>query len=180
MKQTRDKRKLENLRVKQAVFRALLELLEEKSMDEIKITELTGRAHVARMSFYRNYESKKDIIRQMLFFWLDEYLESHPYDTSYFASYNNILFSLGFMKEHGKDLLSIHNLGMTTLLLETLNEFHEVLTGDMPQNDPERYQIYLYIGGLYNVAVIWMQSGMTESLEEIANIVSKYFSWRKI
>lgn len=42
---------------------AMLELLEEKPLAEISISELCGRAGVGRTSFYRNYGEKEDIIR---------------------------------------------------------------------------------------------------------------------
>ena len=49
-----DKRKEENLRVKQSIVRALFSLMQEKSLADIHITELVNSAGVARASFYRN------------------------------------------------------------------------------------------------------------------------------
>lgn len=43
---------------------ALFQLLEKKSLEEIKVTELVTRAGVSRMAFYRNYQGLEDIIRQ--------------------------------------------------------------------------------------------------------------------
>ena len=42
---------------------ALLGLLKEKSLNEISISEICETAGVGRMSFYRNYESKEDVIK---------------------------------------------------------------------------------------------------------------------
>ena len=57
-----DKRKAENLRVKQSITNALFALMREKSLSDVQITELVGRAGVARASFYRNYDSKEDVL----------------------------------------------------------------------------------------------------------------------
>ena len=46
-----DKRKAENLRVKQSITNALFALMREKSLSDVQITELVGRAGVARASF---------------------------------------------------------------------------------------------------------------------------------
>lgn len=59
---TVDKRKEENLRVKINITNTLFRLMEQKSLAEISITELVKGAGVARASFYRNYESKEDVL----------------------------------------------------------------------------------------------------------------------
>ena len=57
-----DKRKEANLRVKGHIARALLELMHKKSFSHITISELIQTAGVARVSFYRNYDSKEDVL----------------------------------------------------------------------------------------------------------------------
>ena len=42
---------------------SMLELLKEKPINEISISELCGMAGVGRTSFYRNYKEKEDIIK---------------------------------------------------------------------------------------------------------------------
>ena len=57
-----DKRKEENLRVKKSITAALFSLVQEKQLADIHITEIIRKAGVARVSFYRNYCSKEDIV----------------------------------------------------------------------------------------------------------------------
>ena len=47
-----------NQYVKSEITKALLELLKEKDLNEISIREITTRAQVGRVSFYRNYKRK--------------------------------------------------------------------------------------------------------------------------
>ena len=42
---------------------ALLKLLREKPMEEISISELCEQAGIGRASFYRNFNSREDILR---------------------------------------------------------------------------------------------------------------------
>ena len=49
-----------NTYVKQQLTRALLELLQKKTLAEISVSELTERAGVGRVSFYRNFHTKED------------------------------------------------------------------------------------------------------------------------
>ena len=44
---------------------ALLDLMKKKPAFEIFISELTERAKIGRVSFYRNYHSKGDILKQV-------------------------------------------------------------------------------------------------------------------
>ena len=45
---------------------ALLDIMKKKPAFEIFISELTERAKIGRVSFYRNYHSKEDILKQEL------------------------------------------------------------------------------------------------------------------
>ena len=50
--------------VRQRITDTLIELLKEKSIQEISVSDLTDRAGVGRVSFYRNYSDKEDVLRQ--------------------------------------------------------------------------------------------------------------------
>ena len=52
-----------NTYVVERLTAALLELLEEELRAEIPVSRLCRRAGVGRASFYRNFESKEDILR---------------------------------------------------------------------------------------------------------------------
>ncbi|HFH9922035.1 TPA: TetR/AcrR family transcriptional regulator, partial [Streptococcus suis] len=45
---------------------ALLQLTQQKEYEKITITDIAKRAGVTRISFYRNFKSKDDILKQAL------------------------------------------------------------------------------------------------------------------
>ena len=53
---------MQNILTKESIFTALMILMEKKDFKEISITEITKKAGVSRMAFYRNYDEKEDII----------------------------------------------------------------------------------------------------------------------
>ncbi|MBO6016414.1 MAG: TetR/AcrR family transcriptional regulator, partial [Oscillospiraceae bacterium] len=57
-----DKRFEENKRVKNEIARAFFALLRQKQADDISVTEITAKAKVSRMAYYRNFQSKMDVI----------------------------------------------------------------------------------------------------------------------
>ena len=53
-----------NTYMKIQMIAARLDLMKKKPAFEIIIRELTERAKISRVSFYRNYHSKEDILKQ--------------------------------------------------------------------------------------------------------------------
>lgn len=165
-----DKRKIENMRVKRNITLALLNLMDEKSISEISISEIVARAGVARASFYRNYATKENVITMLMAGILEEYRATIIYEEDNFYTYQNIYTSFVFFSRYGKQLLDLQRFGYGSLILEMLNQFHEEVAGDMPSSSIEQYSIYIYIGSLYNTTMKWLQSGKKESVDEIAQM----------
>lgn len=165
-----DKRKIENIRVKKNITQALLDLMDEKSISEISISEIVTRAGVARASFYRNYATKENVITKLIADILEEYRATIIFEDDDFYTYHNIYMSFLFFGRYETQLLDLQRFGYGSLILEMLNQFHEEVAGNMPYSSIERYKIYIYIGSLYNTAMKWIQSGKKESLDEIAEM----------
>ena len=165
-----DKRKIANQKVKTSITSALFELLKEKSISEISITEIINKAHVARASFYRNYSSKESVITTLIQDILNEYHEEIKFEDGNFNTYENIYKSFKFFRKYVRQVLDLHRFGYGSILLDMLNQFHEYVAGDMHFKSIERYELYIYIGALYNTALIWLQSGANESPEELAEL----------
>ena len=76
-KQSQDKRVIAT---KKNLLHALITLLEEKSIEEVTVRELTGRAKVNRGTFYLHYVDKHDLLEKnidALILELQDKRESH-------------------------------------------------------------------------------------------------------
>jgi len=63
---------------------------------------------------------------------------------------------------------------LSGLLQECLNGYLENEINFKIQNNPyEKYHMYSYSGALYNVYMKWIDNGMTESVDEMADIFCK-------
>ncbi|MGN0166318.1 MAG: TetR family transcriptional regulator [Lachnospiraceae bacterium] len=165
-----DKRKEANRRVKKSISTALLYLLNEKSISEISISEIISKAGVARASFYRNYESKENVITTLIADILESYREEINFIENNFYTYENIHKSFEYFSLYATQAMDLHRFGYGSILLEMLNHFHEEVAGTMPYNSIEKYQLYIYIGSLYNTAMVWIQNGQKETIDEIADM----------
>lgn len=165
-----DKRKEANRRVKSSITEALLSLMYQKSFSDISITELIRTANVARTSFYRNYESKEDVLITLIEDVLDQFREVIECEKEDYYTYQNILRSFEFFEQYRSYVLDLYLFGYGSILLEKLNQFHEEVAGTMPYSSIERYQLYMYMGALFNTAIVWLRGGAKERAEDIAGM----------
>ena len=163
-----DKRKAENLRVKQSITSALFALMREKSLSDVQITELVGRAGVARASFYRNYNSKEDVLTTLIRDVLEQFRGEINTEQDSFYCYENILLSFQYFLKYRDYILNLCRSGFLSALLEELNRFHESVAGTMASSSMERYQLYAYIGALFNTGLVWLSGDAKTSPEDMA------------
>ena len=172
-----DKRRTENLRVKKNITAALLNLLEEKSISEISVSEIIRKAGVARASFYRNYATKENVIITLIADILEQYRETLTDCGEDYYTYENIHRGFEFFSRYEKQAIDLHRFGYGSTILGMLNQFHEEIAGSMPCKSIERYRLYIYMGAFYNTAMVWLQDGKKESVDEITDIFCRI--WRE-
>lgn len=103
-----DKRKEANIRVKTNITKALFQLMHEKSFSDITITELIRVAGVARVSFYRNYESKEDVLLTLIDDVLEQFQNTIDSNEADYYTYENIRRSFRFFKKYGGFVLDLY------------------------------------------------------------------------
>lgn len=168
----------ENERVKKAISEALFDLLLEKDFSSVSVTEIVERAHVARASYYRNFSSKEDILKQAMDVIQDQVLSelqlpenSEPADTAVLAGILEKLFSI-FLSVKSY-FLALHRSGFSVPFLLMLDECAEILLGFMPNTSIEKYQVYYFAGGIYNITITWLENGAVESPHALAQFCAR-------
>lgn len=58
-----------------SIYTALIQLMEKYDYEDIKITDIVQRAGVSRMTYYRNFDTKDDILTKRLHATLDMFEE---------------------------------------------------------------------------------------------------------
>lgn len=165
-----DKRKEANIRVKTNITEALFALMHEKSFSDITVTELIRKAGVARASYYRNYDSMEDVLITLVEYVLNSFRNEAEYDLTDYFSYQNVLRSFQYFKMYGTYVLDMYQSGFGSQLLEGLNQFHEDIAGTMSVNSIDKYKLYIYMGALFNTALVWLKGETRESVEDITAV----------
>lgn len=162
-----------NMRVKKSITETLPGLMQQKSFSDISITEIIRTAGVARASFYRNYNSKEDVLTTLIEDVLEQFQSEVSHEGSAYFTYQNVLKSFQYFKTYSNYVLDLYLFGYGSILLEELNQSHEMIAGTMSSHSIEKYKLYMYIGALYNTAIIWISNGAKENTEDIAKMFCK-------
>jgi len=153
--------------VRRNLTEALLRLLEEKRLDEITVTELVAHAQVARVSFYRNFDSLDEVlacaVRQVASEWLEEvgpdlrHRDPHAYMLALLRKvYEQRRLNDVLMKSDRMDILRA--------------EFSNAFGVGCADRRESARRAFL-AGGLYNLVYRWTLSDYDSTPEALADFV---------
>lgn len=158
--------------VRESLTDALFNLMKKEKFSEITITKLCHKAGVSRLSFYRNYNSKEDIIVKYLNeqanLWWEKLIKNKEDDI--------ILSTFNHFFSHKDKLEIIYNASLSHLL------YKNILDCSGPKDELENNIAYTngwVSGGLFGFLDEWIKRGFQESPEELAIIFKnkkKYYT----
>ena len=155
-----------NIYVIEHITESLLTLLENKAIENISISELCDNAGIGRASFYRNFDSKEDILRMHINKLFDGW-------RSDWEKNNGITLSsaIGMIFDHFEQHREFYHLlnerHLIYLLKDVILDIME-LKPDLPKADAYAKAFVAYT--LYGWVEIWFQRGMQESAEEMRQL----------
>ena len=162
---------------------ALLELLREKSVDQITVTELTGRADVNRGTFYGHYKDVYDMVDQLeeeLFQELRELLDAYPADALRFGLRPILEDVFSFISRNQDIITSTLGIRQGEVFLNRLKElvqervYREWQTlyqfGTPFQRDNS---LSFIVGGVVGLIQSWLTGGQGGSPEEMAALAEQ-------
>ena len=161
-----------NQPIRMCIGNALIHLMETKPLEQIKITEIAAAAHISRMTFYKYYESKAEVLEDYLYEIVNAYIEEvrNTPEIGGFRDYTHICHCFQFFQQHSSFVLTLIRTGMYSILINALNHYMDTYV--LPYTTHyTRYELYYYSGALCNTFVKWIEAGMQETPEEIATLV---------
>lgn len=165
-----------NKLAKECIATALIELMKKKEFSSISITEITQKAGVSRMAYYRNYTSKEDILNK----YLEEVGQSvhdlianQRSHTALMQYYTALFDQLGMHSDIG---LAAYHANLGNLILNNINKFLFLTFAPQAGDTIAQYRLYYIAGAFYNVFIEWLKNGKKESCEEMALVCCKMAS----
>lgn len=155
-----------NAYVVEHITGALVSLLKDKPLGDISIREICDLAAVGRASFYRNFESKEDVLQAHIRHLFGEW-------TAALQAEEGQLLSglLGLMFAHFEQHREFYSLLNRRHLIYLVKDVIIGLCGPKPEHGKAEAYARAYVAyTLYGWIEVWFQRDMQESAEEIADM----------
>lgn len=171
--------KEEKQSVRSRIKKAFIGLLSQKAYTDITVSDLVNKAQVARMSFYRNFNSIDDVINSIA----DDMIKNFNMDIAPVLKENDerkwreLIFEIIYRnkqmrKENGFAFPDFKGDLNYKIITDRVHE--KILLSEyetMPKTPAEKYTGIAKISLLHGIIDEWNLSGMKEPPEEIVNII---------
>lgn len=145
---------------------ALLTLLRDYPLSDISVSILCDTAGVGRASFYRNFETKEDILRLHLNHLFSEWTDACGQSETMPLS-TLIQFIFAHFEKHRDFYELLNKRNLIFLLKDVIIGF----CGPKPEHsNAEAYAKAFVAYTLYGWIEVWFQRGMKESAKEMAEL----------
>lgn len=161
--------KKENL-TREYIIDAFCKLLVTDSFDKLSVCDIADKAGVSRMSFYRNFKSKEDLVFQLL----DNISKELKANIEILEIKNQFTITKEYFeifKKYNKHFLALLNSQISKTLGETIMEKLKANTPNDYISKTSKYIPIYYFGAMTHVLIEWLEDGMNESTEDMARLI---------
>ena len=169
------------IRSQTEITQALLLLMQKYPYSEITVKQIILEARLARKTFYRNFDSKDDVLLSLIRGILREY-----FDIVNNAGGDVLTTIFSFADNNRELLLLLDKNDMLHVPLMCMNEYAPMLIKSQNrQLNPfarlfeglePGYLTAMNIGAVWNVISLWIHRGMEDEPERVRETVRQYLS----
>ena len=156
---------------------SLLQLLDKKDLKKITISELVERAGVSRAAFYRNYESKEELLEsifQSTVSKITKSLEGYNFKTDLYQIW------VYLFKEEARIISLAVDYNFEKLLTKAVYEFLEKRSKSQKSSQgPASYLNSFLSSAIVSVLAKWIKDGMKVPAEKMASLGLPLFPQKK-
>lgn len=158
---------------------ALFGLTKERAYADISITEICERADVVRKTFYRNFESKDDVISYALDTFIMEFIRGSE-ETNVFAFLIDFYEMLLEQREYLSVVLKQDLLYFVRRKIIALLESVDIKINTRVEIDAAKYRyVYDYIAStIISIVQTWYETGFVETPAELASLTEMLITGR--
>lgn len=165
------------IRSKESIANALFRLMGTERYQDVTVLQICQLAQVARQTFYRNFDRKRDVLDYYIARRFRDFIRGHP-DSNDGAENLRVLFSCFPLPRESLLLLKRH--GLFHVLEEDMRGFisgpsRRLFDFSALDGGPEYRQYYdgYVAAALGSVLSTWVDRGFRETPQELASICSK-------
>lgn len=172
-------------RSRHLIKQAFAELLNEKDMSKITVTDIVERANISRGTFYAHYLDVYDLyaaIQSNIVEAIDETIDKVGVANIILDPTEVIITSIQFLEKNKNYyklfLTSSHGETLIKRIISLAEEkfSHEIESLLQPEEATECIcHMYYTLGGFRNILIHWFMGSMGLSSEQCANLLSKFY-----
>jgi AcrR family transcriptional regulator len=167
------KENIQVTRSKEWIFNALMFLLKKNAFRKISIEDITKKAGVARPTFYRNFDSKEDVLidqGRKIYERLMIDLESSMDEGN--VTYNSIKKIIIIFDEYSELFEVLINNNLEYLIFQSFDvEISNLLKKILGVDKEDKYKSKFFEGALFSIAIEWIKNAKKESVETMTEII---------
>ena len=159
---------------------SLLQLLDKKDLKKITISELVEKAGVSRAAFYRNYESKEELLEsifQSTVSKITKSLEGYNFKTDLYQIW---VYLFKEAKKEARIISLAVDYNFEKLLTKAVYEFLEKRSKTQKNSQgPASYLNSFLSSAIVSVLAKWIKDGMKVPAEKMASLGLPLFPQKK-
>ena len=179
MEQKTDRRVI---KTKHAIYKAFVELLNEKDVNQITITDIAKKANINRKTFYNYYSDAYEVMEEIENLTVEAFINNMG--TVEFTKMADFLTEsfIKFTETVNKDLEFFNLLFKTNnrsflivKIVEALKEYVQKRIEESNELDMRRFEVVsnFYLSGVLSVYMNWFMNNYDQSIEEISALLTE-------
>lgn len=170
------------IKTKNLIYNTLVELMKDKTFEEIKVSDICNKALINRSTFYSHYEDKYDLLVDFINSLKNEFiseLNKNSSDLNVKEYYIELIkIFLNHIEERKEMYTSIminnRNSIMMDILLSVVNNdlLKKIKSDEIDSSIPNDIIAKFYLGGVINLGVEWLKDNNKYSKEDIINYLN--------
>lgn len=162
-----------NLFLRDCMLDALLGLMHERPFQEITVTDITRRAGVSRMAYYRNYSSKEEILTAHLNALIGAYFQQSELAATqdHHISKRNMTRMFEQFQQQRDFLLACDEAGLGHHVLRAITDYLMQHFSNGTANASQEYLLCAYASSIYTIAIRWLRKNTSEKPAQLAELL---------
>ena len=166
------------VRSRRLITEGLLKLMERDDYSLVTITQICQESRVARQTFYRNFDSKQDVLESYISDRLMTYANENRFGGNFESNLHGLFADFPIPRAA---LSAISRNGLMHLLESDYLEFMTVVTEriDMPKllgsSEYDDYLMHYIVSTVLSILSVWIKHGYKESAQELSAISIELF-----
>ncbi|PBQ22413.1 TetR family transcriptional regulator [Levilactobacillus brevis] len=156
------------MRTQAKAEKALFELMQEQDFSEISITDIANQAKISRMAFYRNYNSKEDILNKFIQKEYATFVDDIT--THHFKELEQLLeVYFDYFKNNPAVLSAIVSASIEGFALRKQSDYLlDFFKTRIKNQQPAPIEIAYYSGAIFASLLYWRENDYQYSAAELA------------